>query len=232
LVMGSIAPDMPTLLPIPAVVHFAHTLSGLLTIDLAIGTIGFVLWQALFGPAVVAIAPQALRIRLPDRAPAGIAFHCAQVGRVGRVVAALLLGAATHLIWDSFTHDWMWGPQHVPWLAARHGPWMGWEWVQHISDFAGIAILIVWAAAWWRAAPERMDTDGLTLPIRVLAWLVILCPAAAGFFYWLSGGFVFLAFTRGAGLGVIGLIVMAVGWRVHTYRMSTIDSRARAAGRR
>ena len=47
LVMGSIAPDMPMLLPIPAVVHFAHTLLGLLTIDLAIGVIGFALWQAL-----------------------------------------------------------------------------------------------------------------------------------------------------------------------------------------
>ena len=230
LVMGSIAPDMPMLLPIPAVVHFAHTLLGLLTIDLAIGVIGFALWQALFGPAVVAIAPRALRTRLPDRAPAGIAFHCAQAGRVGRVIAALLLGAATHLGWDTFTHDWMWGPQHVSWLASRHGPWMGWEWVQHISDLAGVAILVVWVATWWRAAPERTDTNGLTLPIRVLAWLVVLCPAALGFFYWLSSGFVFLAFTRGGALGVIGLVVVAVAWRLHRFRMSTTDSRAGRAG--
>jgi len=232
LVMGSVAPDMPMMLPIPAVVHFAHTPLGLLTIDLAIGVVGFVLWQALFGPAVVAIAPQALRARLPDRAPAGVAFHCAQSGRIGRVVAAVLLGAATHLVWDSFTHDWMWGPQHVSWLASRHGPFIGYQWAQHISDFAGVAILIVWVAAWWRAAPEHTDTDGLTLPVRVLAWLVVLCPAALGFLYWLSGGFIFLAVTRGAGLGVIGLVVVAVAWRVHTRRMSTIDGLAGPAGLR
>jgi hypothetical protein len=212
--MGSVAPDMPTLLPIPAVVHLAHTPLGLATIDLAVGVIGFVLWQALFGPAVVAIAPQGLRARLPDAAPAGLAFHCARLGRAGRVVVALVLGAATHLVWDNFTHDWMWGPQHLGWLASRHGPWMGWEWVQHLSDVAGGAILIVWVAAWWRAAAVCTDTNDLAPPIRVLAWLVVLCPALVGFVYWLSVGSAFLAFTRGAGLGLIGLVIVAVAWRV------------------
>jgi uncharacterized protein DUF4184 len=209
LVLGSIAPDMPTLLPVPAVVHFAHTPLGLVTIDLAIGLIGFVLWQALLGPAVVAIAPQGLRTRVPEGAPAGLAFHCA---RSGRVLAAVGLGAATHLLWDSFTHDWMWGPQHLPWLASRHGPWMGWQWAQHVSDVAPVAILIVWVVGWWRAAPARNDIDGLALPIRVVAWLVVLGPAAVGFVYGLAGGSLFLAFTRGGALGVIGLVLVAVAW--------------------
>jgi hypothetical protein len=229
--MGSIAPDMPMLLPYPAVVHFAHTPVGLITIDLVIGVIGFVLWQALFGPAIVAVSPEGLRARLPDRSPAGLAFHCEDLGRIGRVGAALLLGAATHLVWDSFTHDWMWGPQHVQWLALRHGPWMGWEWVQHISDVAGVAILMAWAMVWWRAAPRRTVTGGLALPIRVLAWLVVLGPSAVGFLYWLSGGFVYLAFTRGAALGVIGLVSWAVAWRLFLRRVAGDGSPAVATAR-
>ena len=75
LVIGSIAPDMPMFLPIPAMTHVAHTPLGILTVDLAIGVAGFVLWQALFGPALVAVAPAPVRARLPDRPPAGLAHH-------------------------------------------------------------------------------------------------------------------------------------------------------------
>jgi hypothetical protein len=40
LVIGAIAPDMPMFLPIPEVVHFAHTPMGVVTVDLAIGVFG------------------------------------------------------------------------------------------------------------------------------------------------------------------------------------------------
>jgi Domain of unknown function (DUF4184) len=227
LVIGSIAPDMPYMLPIPPAGHFTHTPLGLITADLAIGIAGFVLWQALFSPAIVAIAPRALRGRLPDGVPAGLPFHFARWDRIARILAAVLLGAATHLLWDSFTHEWMWGPQHIPWLASRHGSLMGWEWVQRVSDIAGLAIVITWIAIWWRAAPKRADTNVLALPTRVLAWLVILCPAAVPFFYLLLNGSGFLAFTRGAGLGLIGLIAVAVFWRIHTGRTQTHQARIR-----
>jgi hypothetical protein len=36
-VIGSISPDIFMMLPIPAVVHFAHTPLGLVTADLAVG---------------------------------------------------------------------------------------------------------------------------------------------------------------------------------------------------
>jgi Domain of unknown function (DUF4184) len=218
LVVGSIAPDMPMVLPIPVVTHFAHTPLGVVTADLAIGVVGFVLWQALFGPALIAVAPKALRARLPDRVPAGLRFHFGQWNRSALVVAALLIGAVTHVVWDNFTHDWMWGSAHIPWLASRHGPLMGWEWAQRISDVAGLAIVAGWVVAWWRAAPERPDTTVMALPYRMLAWLAILCPAVIGFFYWLLNGSVFFAVTRGGGLGVIGLTAMAVTWWVRADR--------------
>src|SRR5215475_12559583 len=81
LVIGSIAPDMPMFLPITEVTHFAHTPPGIPTIDLAIGAVGFVVWQALFAPALIAVAPIALRARLPDRSPAGLRFHFGQLNR-------------------------------------------------------------------------------------------------------------------------------------------------------
>jgi len=214
LVIGSIAPDLTQMLPIPAIVHLAHTAPGLVTVDLGIGLVGFVLWQALFAPVVVAAAPRALRARLPDRAPAGLRFHFGRWDRAALAIAALLIGALTHLVWDSFTHDWMWGHAYIPWLAMRQGPLMGWEWVQHLSDIAGLAIVAGWVMVWWRRAPERPGTTAMALPYRALAWLAVLCPAAIGFLYWLLQGSVYLAITRGAGLGAIGLTAMAVTWRL------------------
>lgn len=136
------------------------------------------------------------------------------------VVAALLVGALTHVGWDSLTHDWMWGPALIPWLASPHGPLMGWQWAQHASDIVGLTIVTGWAVAWWRTAPQRPATAVMPRPHRVLAWLAILCPAAAGFVYWLLNGSVFLAVTQGGGLGVVGLTAMAVSWRVHASRTS------------
>jgi hypothetical protein len=217
-------------LPIPAAVHLAHTPLGVVTADLAIGVALFVAWQALFGPAVIAVAPRSLRARLPDGVPAGPRFHFGHWKRAGLTVAAVLIGVVTHVLWDSFAHDWMWGPAHIPWLASPHGPWMGWRWVQHISDVGGLAIVAGWVVVWWRRAPEHPDTPVMALPYRVLAWLVVLGPAVAGFLYWLLHGSIFFAITRGGGLGAIGLCVVAVMWWLRAGPMGTATPPPRGPG--
>lgn len=211
LVIGSIAPDLFTMLPIPEVVHFAHTPLGLVTADLAVGVAAFVAWQVFFGPALIAIAPRAWRARLPERLAES---RGPQRGRLPlhfgwKVALAVLLGAATHLAWDSFTHDWMWGPQHIPWLAERHGPLLGWQWVQKVSDLAGLVVVAAWATIRWRAAPVRPDTTVMPLRHRVPAWLAILGPAGIAFCVLLPNGSFFVAITVASGLAVIGLTVVA-----------------------
>ncbi|MEU4215231.1 DUF4184 family protein [Actinoplanes sp. NPDC026623] len=218
LVIGSITPDLPMILPVPTVVHFAHTPSGLVTVDLVMGMIAFVLWQVLFGPAVLALAPRALSGRVPAGLPKGLAFHRATGVRIALVLAGVLIGAATHIVWDAFTHDWMWGPELLPWLASRHGSMMGWQWIQHISDFAGGAIVVAWVAVWWRGTPRRTEDEALPRRIRVLAWLAVLVPATAGFLYGLLTASWFVAFSRGAGLGAVCLVAVSVTWWVRTRR--------------
>lgn len=218
LVIGAITPDLPMMLPFPAVVHFGHTPWGLVTSDLLLGTIAFILWQSVFAPAVIALAPRTIAARVPRDAPRGLAYHCASWDRVARVLAAILIGAATHLIWDGVTHDWMWGPQYVPWLAARHGSLLGWEWMQRVSDVAGTAIVAGWIAVWWRRASVRADVDVLPLRVRLLAWSVILVPAAAGFLFGLLTNSLFAAFAWGAGPGTAGLIAVTAAWWVRRWR--------------
>ncbi|MET8151790.1 DUF4184 family protein [Actinoplanes sp. NPDC049668] len=213
LVIGSMTPDLTMLLPVAVVIHFAHTSLGLITVDLVLGTGAFVLWQALFGPAVVAIAPRSLAARLPDDVPRGLAYHFGSGGRVLRVLVAVLLGAATHIAWDSITHDWMWGTQHIPWLEARHGSLLGWQWMQHFSDVAATVIIVAWLAVWWRRAPQRSAPEQIeSRRTRVLAWSAILGPAVAGFLYGLLTDSLFVGFSRGAALGAVGLVAVAATW--------------------
>ncbi|GID98070.1 DUF4184 family protein [Amorphoplanes digitatis] len=212
LVIGSMTPDLTMLVPVAAVIHFAHTSLGLITVDLVLGTGAFALWQALFGPAVVAISPAFLATRLPGDVPRGLAYHLGSGGRVLRVLVAVLIGAATHIAWDSITHDWMWGTQHVPWLEARHGPLLGWEWMLRFSDVAATVIILAWVVHWWRGAPVRAGVDVPPLRTRVLAWSAILCPAVAGFLYGLLTDSLFIGFSRGAALGAVGLVAVAAVW--------------------
>jgi len=228
LVIGSITPDLVMMLPIPVseVVHFVHTPLGLVTADLAIGVAAFAVWQGFLGPALIALAPKALRRRLPETLtlPSSCGAACGAGGRAWlgrwhhppsllgwwRVVLAVLLGAATHLVWDSFTHDWMWGPEHIAWLAERHGPLLGWQWAQRLSDLVGLTVVAAWVAAWWRRAPVRPDTPAV-MPLRyqVLGWLTILGPATVAFWLLLLLDSFYAAVTAAAGLGVIGLAVVA-----------------------
>ncbi|WP_155368290.1 DUF4184 family protein [Catellatospora vulcania] len=223
LVIGTVTPDLPMMLPFPAIVHFGHTPWGLVTLDLVLGTTAFVLWQAVFARVVLAIAPRALAARVPNDAPSGLAFHFSSWNRVARVLAAVLIGAATHLIWDGVTHDWMWGPQYVPWLASRHGSLLGWQWVQRISDVAGTAIVAGWVVAWWRRATVRAEAEVLPLRLRVLAWSVILIPAAAGFMHGLLTDSWFAAFAWGAGPGAAGLVAVTATWWWRRRRIDTGD---------
>lgn len=172
LVIGAIAPDLPMFLPFPAVVHVAHAPEGILSVDLALGLAAFVLWQALLAPALIDLGPSDLRVRLPCSAPAGIGFHFGRARRVALVMAAIGIGAVTHVLWDSFTHDWMFGVAHIPWLAPRHGPLMGFEWVRWVSDVCGLAIIASWVLWWWRGASSRRPkTTAISMPYRMLAWL-------------------------------------------------------------
>ncbi|RHW25668.1 DUF4184 family protein [Nocardioides immobilis] len=83
-------------------------------------------------------------------APAQIRARLAPRSRPSRrdwllTPVAAAVGAATHVLWDSFTHPGRWGPRHIEWLRADHGALPGLKWVQYASGVVGLTI-VVWAA--------------------------------------------------------------------------------------
>ncbi|MGG6497508.1 UNVERIFIED_CONTAM: DUF4184 family protein, partial [Bacteroidetes bacterium 56_B9] len=74
-----------------------------------------------------------------------------------RAGAAVVLGAATHVVWDGFTHAHGWAVDRLPALHAtalvlggRAIPWF--NLLQHLSTVAGGALVLAWLGRRLQAA--------------------------------------------------------------------------------
>ncbi|MCD0451488.1 DUF4184 family protein [Actinocorallia sp. API 0066] len=90
-----------------------------------------------------------------------------------------MLGQATHLVWDGFTH-WT-GPFVELWPVLREdfGPLRYYRWGQYGSGVLGGLAVAVWLARWLRRAPRRPE-PGLPWPLMSLVVLVTTAAAALG----------------------------------------------------
>jgi hypothetical protein len=97
LVAGAVARDAPVYLPIGVSYETTHSGRGVV-VDIVIGLALLWLWFFLLRDAVVDLTPP-----LRPRAAAQ-----ARLGRRAWLLAppAVAVGAGTHVLWDSTTHDW------------------------------------------------------------------------------------------------------------------------------
>lgn len=157
LVIGSIAPDLPYFLgSLPHLPERAvtHSLSAVLTIDLALGLVLFVLWHALLTRPLVWAAPAALQRRLAPHMRGGIGARLHDPAAVVRVCVGLLLGGLTHIAWDAFTHTGGWAVQTMPVLTAPVLGLPAQRWVHTSFSVLGL-VAIGWALArWWQRTPD------------------------------------------------------------------------------
>jgi len=164
LVIGSMAPDLPVFAQAWGVYGFTHDLAGIVTVDLAVSLLLLAFWDCWGRDALVDLAPSRVRDRLPARA---------RIGKTAWVLAPLaaVVGSATHVGWDAFTHPGRWGVRLVPWLQEQHGALSGQQWAQYGSGVVGL--LVVGAAmlavarrpALGVRRPRRLESA--TLPVAV-----------------------------------------------------------------
>jgi hypothetical protein len=213
-------PDLPYYIPgRPISSADTHAVSGLVGLDLALGLLVFAAWHLLLAPALVAVAPAAMRDRLAPDLPTPARRHVRSVAAVMVVMASLIAGAATHVIWDSFTHPERWGTDRIAWLREMHGPFAGHTWAQYGSGAVGLAVLILVIARWWlRTSPQpgrqrvpalerraAIQAAGLVVAAGVVGGLAGLATADGGLF-----AIAFRAFTWSCGAGGACLFALAV----------------------
>ena len=170
--IGAMAPDLPLFFRWAPSYALTHGFPSLLWVSLPLALVLYGVWRLAIRPAASGLLlPEALRARIPwawDRTSRP--EHPVRSALL--VVAASLIGIATHVFWDLFTHPDRLGSEWIPALADEWGPAPGTTWLQHGSSVLGLAVLAVWAVRASRRAGvvHRSDRPAVAV-VRVGGWI-------------------------------------------------------------
>jgi hypothetical protein len=223
-VVGSMAPDLPYYVPLFVPRELSHSPLGVVTVDLVLAVAGALLWWFVLREPIIDLLPRAIGVRIP--AVSRTAWHPTAWGwplTVGVLLLSAVVGGATHVLWDSFTHPG-WVVDRLAPLRAQLGPLPVEKWLQHASTVAGLVILVVWAVRRLRATPPdplrrcRVRSRG-----RVAAWAAfLLAGLAGGSIPWVVGmlsgsapfdpGLVFRVARFGIAAGGAAVVVAVCCW--------------------
>jgi Domain of unknown function (DUF4184) len=175
LVLGTFTPDFQYLFVLAPRGRFGHTPLGLIFFCLPIGLLAWVAYRRLAREVILSLLPGGLRPRISHSTPA-----------LYLVAMAILLGAATHIVWDSFTHKSGWAVRHLPVLSvpvhvAQQVAVPGFKLLQYGSTIIGSLVVLWWAVSWLRRQPEeaRKYSPAEWSEFRRTATL-LLCVSMAG----------------------------------------------------
>lgn len=209
LVAGSVVPDLPYYLPVDLGLR-THTALAVVTTDLVGGLLLWALWRGFLVEPVVATAPGPLRARLPVPGRPRVDGPRGALLLVGAVV----LGAATHVLWDEFTHPRRWGPEHIPALSAQVAGAPLYGWLQDLSGLVGGLAVGVWVLRWWRRTRPRPVRDGVPW-----AWLSVVAVASVAGAVGGAGqddvrSVAVLAAFAGGTAALVAVVLLAATWHL------------------
>lgn len=185
LVVGSMAPDFQNFLPLDVERRDSHSLPGILWFSLPVGMALYLLFHLLLKRPLASLLPTRFCRRLPGlQAKTPLLPQASGLA----VVVSLLIGIATHLLWDAFTHYSYVTVFAFP-ILSEHLFSVGgyhvylYKLLQHASTVAGAVLLWVWARAWLRSAPVGDNAVCALLSATeraVTLAILLLVPPAIG----------------------------------------------------
>lgn len=187
LVIGAMAPDFEYFAYGEQRGNFGHTLLGIPLWDLPVTLALAAAWHFMVKDALRLVGPVAVARRTTRTAR--------WPGSWVAIVASAVIGIATHLAWDSFTHDGGWGERTFAGLLDRRvqvpviGALPGYRVIQYGSSVIGL-VVVTWFAI--RAIRGRAP---VALPDAPRAWPRVVFAACVA-------------------LGIAGVTARAV-WLLH-----------------
>jgi len=183
LVVGSIAPDFEYFLDLAPGHRMGHSFPGVFTFTLPAAL--FVLWlfHAVMKRPMVELMPAPLEMRLLPRLRT---FHFGGTKQFLQILLSLMIGIATHLLWDSFTHPGTWVTGNIAWFDVTvHAPWLGitarYSVLQYASSIFGLVVMGYVCLAWYRRAQPVEGVASRLSPLRkLLVWISMSVVATAG----------------------------------------------------
>jgi len=191
LVIGSFAPDFSYLLSLSRHVYESHRVSGMFLLDFPLAFVALWLFHEFMKEPMLLFLPHRFRQRLRTSVKV---FSFWPTSRLVLIMLSILVGIATHLAWDSFTHSTSWVYQH--WDVLH-------EWVElpvigemrmdkvleYGSSVFGLAVVAAWTWHWYRTtepsadplAQSSVSAQSRRTLVVVLPMLAILGGALRGY---------------------------------------------------
>ena len=184
LIIGSMTPDLNYF--IMEQHEIGHTIAGLFIFCLPAGIVMYLLFHYFLKYPLLEL--------LPDEHSAFLNTyvkrpHLNSFKKFFQFLIAILLGAATHLMWDSFTHHNGWVVTHVSWMNivvvdTEFKSLQLYRIFQHLSTIAGAAIILFFYIKAYNTQKERKPFPHLFKPgmrIIIVTLLVLGSLGLSGF---------------------------------------------------
>lgn len=201
LIVGATIPDIAYFIALYPVASIGHSPLGLLQEGIPSALTLLFIGRYLLWDAVLALLPTEqtphhqlssgehpqektpLAIgNLARRIPPAKSYSFWPLSRLLTIIFSVIIGALTHIIWDSATHFNGWTVVRVSWLSAMVGPMPLYKWLQHGGGVMGLALLgWIIVRALQQGSPQYHP---LQLPERkkTIAWLSV--AAVTGLITW------------------------------------------------
>ena len=151
LVIGTFSPDLEYALRLRPVGKFGHSPMGLVVFCVPMTLLLYWGWRALVRPALAPLLPAGYRraLEAPEPGRRTDAFPLA--------IVAALLGAATHVFWDGFTHQTGWAVALIPFLrrSSPHFQMQYFTIAQYASSVVGTLVILLWIVLTLRRVPAE-----------------------------------------------------------------------------
>jgi hypothetical protein len=170
LAIGSMVPDAWYFIPLLDRVHTHGALA--LWFCVPAGLVVYAAFHLIFKQPMLALMPRRLAERLAALSPPELPA----VPWLS-VVVSLAAGIATHIAWDSFTHE-----GHLPLLDGEVAGVRLYRILQHASTLAGSAFLAWWLWRKLAATPPRSSAVELSPRLRTAVAAVLMLLPAVVFF--------------------------------------------------
>ena len=189
LALGSMIPDLVYFLPLGISGSQSHSLPGLFLFCLPAGVVSWFVYRGVLRSFILALVPRSVAHRI-----GGSRSSPRSLVELKAVCASVVVGAATHVVWDSFTHRTGFVVQAVPALQV---PVDLFDWyrpqvftlLQHSSSLLGLAGIVFWGIRWFSSTRPERQSEAVPLSLwfksLILAALVLPSCAAGLFVLWL-----------------------------------------------
>ncbi len=181
-VVGSMAPDFPYVVGTTDYRNLGHQFPGVVEFTLPASILALWLFHVVLKRPAATLLPAGMQRRL--HAELGN-FKFGGGARFAAILFSIVLGIATHLVWDAFTHplNWLWW--RSAWLQRNLNlPVVGltpmFRILQYASTAAGLIALAIWIMLWYRRtqpAPATGAARANSGPLIVLGMLAVALVA-------------------------------------------------------